>query len=247
MVALSTALAIGGQAVGLAGSVKSLFGKSGSSNKARAAALQDQYDFQRRAWVDGPSDMVAGFKKAGIHPVYGLGGSSAQFSPSYAAGEGEAPLGEKITNMGQNISRAAEAYSDHREKLQNRLIETQVEGQELENMKKASDLAVKTTGATPGMPMKNGFYPAEIAPMLQTGISNKIGPIHKVAMDENGNPIRVFNEEDLGDNDTLQFLHALGYTVPDVIRSHTKETGKRWKNKFNNFKQRMRRSNSNQR
>lgn len=108
--------------------------------------------------VNLPTYMKQGWENAGIHPIYGMGGSSAQFSPSMPI-TGSDSVGERIASMGNSISRAAEALITSRERLQNRLLEAQVEGQEIENQKKASDLAVTTHAGTPGLnlnPLQHG-------------------------------------------------------------------------------------------
>ena len=60
------------------------------------------------------------------------------------------------------------------------------------------------------------------------GSADGLTPLHTMAYDENGSPIRLFNTNDLGDNDIAQWAHTFRYTIPDYIQG----TGKRWAKKF---------------
>lgn len=138
----------------LLGGLGGLFGKKQKSG-FNPKELEYQLWSQRMHALENartmPTAMKEGWERAGIHPIYGMGGSSASFSPSFSVGSGytDTSVGEGITRMGQGISRAAEALASNTERLQNRALETQIEGQEIENMKKASDLALKLTGLPP--------------------------------------------------------------------------------------------------
>lgn len=148
---------IGSQLAGTAvsGIAGKIFG-GGEGNIQRNNAAKElgriQTNEALHAATQMPYHMKVGWEKAGIHPIYGMGGSSAQFSPSMSiTSNQDNGVGGAMQAMGQNISRAAEALATNREKLQNRLLETQVEGQEIENAKKASDLAVRAHAQTPGL------------------------------------------------------------------------------------------------
>ncbi len=144
-----------GQIAGqVAGSVASkLLGGGQKSPEIQARQLAEQnYTAARINAELMPLQQVKGFEKAGIHKLYGFSGGSAQYSPSMAiTSENNDTTGASMQRLGQNIGRAAEALVTQRERLNNRMIESQIEGQELENAKKASDLAVTTHAQTPGL------------------------------------------------------------------------------------------------
>lgn len=60
---------------------------------------------------------VADAKKAGLHPLVGVGASLYQGVPSAIGGD-VSGLGNGLSEMGQNISRAIDSYQTHRERLE---------------------------------------------------------------------------------------------------------------------------------
>ncbi len=135
----------------LISSISGAFGRKGLdlSEYARGRKWQLREDIKQAGTM--PAAMKEGWENAGIHPIYGMGGSSAQFSSSQPIGAGDS-AGDTMREVGSGIQRAAEAYTDDRERLQNRLLETQIEGQEIENTAKAANIRLATTAGTPGMP-----------------------------------------------------------------------------------------------
>lgn len=86
-----------------------------SQNQAKDAAAQqaaqaaqnrtDQYEFAQNAISWKAADAA----RAGIHPVYALGGSTTSFSPVAVGSMSSSPLGEALGSMGQDVTRAAAA------------------------------------------------------------------------------------------------------------------------------------------
>ena len=129
-----------------------LIGNKSPSAKDYSKMAMEELAVKKHTAKTLPTWIKKGWEKAGIHPIYGMGGNSAQFSPSVSIGGGDnGSMGQAIANMGQNISRGVEAYATEQQKLSNRLLETQVEGQELDNAKKASDLSLLNHAKTPGL------------------------------------------------------------------------------------------------
>lgn len=135
-----------------------LFGK-----KKKGPSLQEQYniayDDKVKQYEYMPSHMVSGFKRAGIHPLYGLSGGSAQYSaPALIGGDDNgSTTGQIISDMGNGVARAAEAYASKDERaLNRRLLEAQVKtaeaqatGTELQNVKIASEARLASQAGTP--------------------------------------------------------------------------------------------------
>lgn len=72
-------------------------------NADRNIALQKEFAQNAIQWkVDDAT-------KAGIHPVYALGGSTTSFSPVSVGVSGADPLASSLSDMGQDVSRAAAA------------------------------------------------------------------------------------------------------------------------------------------
>lgn len=197
--------------------ISGAFGKS-----KRGPSLQDQYDAAKKhaqhMALDLPLSQKLGWEKAGIHPIYGMGGSSSQFSPAVTAFDNnKKSVGSRLQEAGVGISRAAEALSMERERLQNRMLNTQIKGQEIENQKKASDLVVATTGAPPGLPASYQFQRNQPVPMRYLPMINPDGSITSVT-----NP-------EAGDNEFLMAYDFLTKTMPDEVKNSARRDYKKFK------------------
>jgi len=146
-----------GAGVGLAGDIAGIAGGLFGGGKDKTAFYEGrrQYNenlkFAKQQYYHQVEDRVRDAKNAGVHPVYALGGSSAQFSPGIAVTglQDKESVGQRLQKAGAGISRAAEAMATERERLGNRLLESQIEGQEIANAKAASDARIATQSAPP--------------------------------------------------------------------------------------------------
>lgn len=116
-------------------------------------ASNKSYKFQKKVLQNQIQWRVADAVKAGIHPLAALGVNPAS-GPSVSVGSSS--LGQALSDMGQNIGRAAEAYltpeakaasraqllSEENIGLQNDLLRAQIAG---------ANKALLTQGATPGV------------------------------------------------------------------------------------------------
>lgn len=137
-----------GSGLGALGAVGSLFGSSGLSSR-KAMAIQAQYN--REVMQNQLQWRASDAKAAGIHPLYAMGAPTVSFAPN-AVGDTNS-LSQRLSDAGQSISRASQAFSDTRARKviadqQARLNEAQIEGQVLANQKTASEIALMRTGAT---------------------------------------------------------------------------------------------------
>lgn len=78
-----------------------------SDQAAQNIALQREFAQNGIQWK------VRDAQKAGIHPLYALGASTTSFSPVSVGGS---PMGDALTSMGQNVTRAASAYTSAQER-----------------------------------------------------------------------------------------------------------------------------------
>lgn len=221
-----SALSLGSLATGagifsnVASGIGNLFGKGDSNARAsrlaveaeqRSIANQQHLDLNRLSWL------VKGAKRAGIHPLHAIGlPATAPASYSASAGGG-ADNFSRFAAAGADISRALHAGSSNMERLQERLLETQIQGQEIDNVMRASEVA--RVNAMPGSPPAGLMLGEKLQQMPHAGLglARGVHPLHVTAIDEKGRPIRMFNTQDLGDNEIVQALHALRYTFPDWI------------------------------
>ena len=145
-------LASAGKAIGGLGSLASGLGigKKGFSYKDAHKAG----DAQARNWAHMFQRQQQEYKKAGIHPLYALGGGSAQSSAPTSYHDG----GPDFQQMGQGLSRALNAGQDYntrklleegaqldiqRKKLENKHLETQIA---------ASQMRLSRTAGIPSLP-----------------------------------------------------------------------------------------------
>lgn len=158
-----------GQAVQIAGGLKDLFGKSGLSPRKQMAL---QYDYQTKWAREELPLRVEGAKAAGLHPLAVLGGGS-NFSPSFQIQPDD--RGSKLRSLGQDISRAADAYATREERAKQNLFDAEkLKNAQLQNKLLESQItSINRAGATP--PFPNGrsmsgdvnFVPDEITSSLK--------------------------------------------------------------------------------
>lgn len=140
-------------------------------NFDRNVALQREFANNGIRWK------VEDAKRAGIHPLYALGSQPASFSPVAVQGGHIADTFDKI---GSNIDRARQAGQTSLERLQERLLSAQVEGQEIDNAYKASQYSRLNRSAQLGPPMPGGgkldMLPAEVTHHANQAPSVEFGP-----------------------------------------------------------------------
>lgn len=126
------------------------------NNRANAKAQKQQYQQQKEFAQSGIQWKVEDAKKAGIHPLYALGASTAQYAPQSVGGQDFSFL----SDAGQNIGRAIDATRSNPAKA-NALATTaaaiQIEGLKLDNDLKRAQLAssmalTRQAGSAPGLP-----------------------------------------------------------------------------------------------
>ncbi|WNK12680.1 MAG: DNA pilot protein [Microvirus sp.] len=129
--------------------VAGLFGGGGMSPRKQMAA---QYDYQRRLNQSAIQDRVADAEKAGIHPLYALGASlnpGGVSMPDQGSGN---RLGDRLSNMGQNISRAVMAKQSQEERgLAVQSAKLDLEGKSLQNQILRSQLINAQSQLGPGI------------------------------------------------------------------------------------------------
>lgn len=138
-----------------------LLGKS-SADKALDAQkenLEKQAQLQREFAQNGIQWKVEDAKKAGIHPIYALGGSTASYTPSAMSIGADNSLGAGIAAAGQDIGRAMYATQDAsgRSDMFSKTVQgLQLQRMGLENQLLASQIAkVNAPGTPPPMPALN--------------------------------------------------------------------------------------------
>lgn len=177
---------------------------------ARMNALIAQQEFDGR---------MESAQKHGIHPLMMLGASTSSPSPVAVSSGGSGRDFSSIAQAGTDLSRAITGGQTKMERLQERLLETQITGQEIDNVMRASQ--VRTANQV-GNPPESSSLAERLLDYKtnRTGYGDSVAGIHKIGMDESGNPIRVYNTDELGDNEVAQALHALRYTFPDYIHGN---------------------------
>lgn len=123
---------------------------AGESRRSAQAAADRNEAIAREFAKMGIRWRVADAKAAGLHPLAALGASTAS-GPVVALG-GEAPIGQTLSNMGQDISRAVTATRSTSDRLMDKLA---VERAGLENELLRSRIARENSAQVgPGMPVQ---------------------------------------------------------------------------------------------
>lgn len=126
-----------------------LLGKS-SADAAREQSMQlaqQNIALQKEFAHNGIQWKVEDAKKAGIHPIYALGGSTASFSPVSAAFSSDTSLPNALAGAGQDIGRAIHSTRTAEDRvgaLGKAASALQLEGLSLDNDLKRAEIASKT-------------------------------------------------------------------------------------------------------
>lgn len=214
----------------------SILGGLFGGKKKKGPSLEDQYkahlQSQRELARYLPIEQVRGWQAAGIHPIYGMSGGSAQYSSPALIGDsdGGSSLGERIQGMGEGIGRAAEALASSEERaLNRRLLEAQVrtaeadaDGRILSNVKLAADARLATQAGTPN-PLDARYATDKDMPIGYGSAK----PFWTIAQMPNGRFARVYNTNDLGDNEVLQAISS-PVAVADMLHAYVGEPASKY-------------------
>lgn len=153
-IGLLGATLLGGGMGLLGGGINALFNRKANKENAEQ---------QERFAKEGIRWRVEDAKAAGIHPLYALGANTTSFSPSYV---GDSGIGNSLSNMGQDVSRAmmAKATQPERDLQYEKTVKANtLLSMDLENRIKAEQLR-KMQEVPPAMPVlgsKQNPYPEE--------------------------------------------------------------------------------------
>lgn len=140
-----------------AGLLGSLFGSIINSDETKSA--NDKNEALQRDLANNSIRMRRDdANRSGIHPLYAMG-----IQPYNAPATHVAPnTGDYVSQMGQDISRAVKATGNEMERLQIRLLTSQIEGQDIDNASRRSQLA-RDNSAQLGPP-----FPIDVQPLKPT-------------------------------------------------------------------------------
>lgn len=150
-----------------------LLGQSSQNSARRAAEAEGdanrklQLDFATAGLQWRAADAMAAYKSTGIHPLAMLGVQGPSYTPVNTVGSGSSPMGESISNAGQNISRAMMASASEKARLStvSRMDDLTREGLSLDNelrrVRIASEKARLFQGVGPGMPTNQNSIPGQ--------------------------------------------------------------------------------------
>lgn len=113
---------------------------------ANAHALR-QEALQREFAQSGIQWKVEDAKKAGIHPIYALGGSTASYAPVSQAFTADTSLPNALASAGQDVGRAihkTQTADDRMGAMGSAAAKLQLEGLQLDNELKRTEVASKT-------------------------------------------------------------------------------------------------------
>lgn len=155
MSALANLGPIGGIASSLLGGI---FGSSSASKQAKAQREADERNaaLQREFAQNSIQWKTADAEKAGIHKLYALGAQTNPGMAAFSAPLQDNSMGNAIADAGSGLARAAAAGQTNLQRLQERLLGTQIEGQEIDNAERRSRLALSSGAmSSPPFPDQN--------------------------------------------------------------------------------------------
>lgn len=134
-----------------------------------ASTAKDQMEMQEKFAKKGVQWKVADSLKAGIHPLYGLGANTLQYSP---VAVGDYGVTGALSEMGQGVDRAMNAASGPGTRLMAKQLEAlTLEKAGLENDLLRSQIRRMNAPGTVGPPMP-GLIPVEhMNPQLTKGVN----------------------------------------------------------------------------
>jgi len=223
-----TALSVGSSALSSIGSFASSLGIGGGEKRPR---YRDALLAQKYATTNDFDARIESAKKHGINPLVALG-VPATTGPAGHIGSSDS-FGERMSAAGQGLGRAAAAIQSKEERESQRILTAQqIERGQLENDLLKSDIALKRGQLAPAI----GSYQQNLTGVkaaladLKTPLGYADGalPLHQLTYDEKGNPIRVYNSNELGDSEVMTALHGAIYSVPDGIHGNIGRPAARW-------------------
>lgn len=225
---------------GFAGAIGGLFGGKGTSLKKVRSQLEMQTEYQRLLNQTAIQDRVSDANKAGIHPLYAIGGNVQPGGVSMPSMSEGTSLGDRLADMGQNIERAVGAREDRQQRellTKSSLLDIerkQIENDILKGQAVSSKMALLNQAGQP--PSSQSVYDA-IDRKNPLGYQGSYG-LHSTVVDGNGRPMRVINPE-IGDamGELGQAAYFMRYTVPDYL--HNAQTNLR-----NRLKRNMKKHNT---
>lgn len=147
----------------------------GGTSAAKQSSLQTEVfahnlEAQKRYESDAIQRRVADAKLAGVSPMAALGMTPSGGGAAVGGNFDYQAMGDD-NSLGQNVGRAISAAADPMVRLNQRLLASQIDGQELDNDYKRSQLARQTGQIGPSMPgiIDNGTGPEYKNYRLQDG------------------------------------------------------------------------------
>lgn len=202
-----------------------IFGKKGPSLKSLNKQAEVQYNWQRKLNQTALQDRVSDATKAGIHPLYAIGGNVNPGGISMPSGDGQSDY-DRFSGMGQSIERAVTAFATREERDVMKkstmldLERKQLENEVLRNQATGSRMALQEqAGNAPPAPSVSGEKDKYAKMGTPVGYANGVVNLHQLAIDEDGDVVRYYNNNELGDNEFAQAGHFVRYTLPDYIHA----------------------------
>lgn len=192
-----------------------------SANALNRKLNNDNIQLQREFAQNGVSWKVEDAKRAGIHPLYALGANTHSFAPASIGATADTSMGDAVSNMGQDISRAMMAGKSQEERdlmnLQKLSLQADVEGKHLDNLLRLQNLDRSNNQIGPPLPSAAGggmsgvgsvkVKPSEVFASQAAGSGVQSGMINTLqyTRETNGN-IGITNSADAKERNEDDFI-----------------------------------------
>lgn len=204
----------------------SVLGGLGGKSK-RGPSIDDQLAANLQAEQNSFRWRMSAAKEYGISKLAMLG-VPAFNAPSFQFGSHDSDMG----GAGQFLGRAAGALGTFADRMaQEKITDLQVEGAQLDNEYKRSLIRnMNQAGQPPAVPFGgspiagqgDSRYPVQAQMPMGYGDT---APFWVEGKDAHGQPIRMYNTNGLGDNETIQVVTAPA-TIHDMVRNLGQRVGK---------------------
>lgn len=202
--------AIAGPMAMQAGGMFANFNAQKDANQANRDIANQNIANQKEFAQKGIRWKVADAKAAGLAPLAALGAQTTSFSPVHVGEQPNTALGDGLSDMGQNISRAVNAQQTQPERQMQQLqlagAKLDVESKTIENQIKLSQL--KTMQSGPSFPGGDNFIPGQ----GNSGLT-KINPAERTAS-QTGSP-----HQEAGWRPDLSFARTSSGLTPVIPES----------------------------
>lgn len=199
-----------------------------SANDANKDIANQNADLQREFAQMGIRWKVEDAKAAGIHPLAALGAPTASFSPSAVGVSANTAMGDAVSGMGQDISRAMMASATKEERAHNDAMKAeQLDNAKLQNELLRSQISTINRPTNPPLPSPmspmgtgSGGYvvkPAEVTASSSNAPEREAGAVNDYSFVRSKTGLAIVPSKDAKERIEDQFVPEMMWALRNQI------------------------------